>query len=185
MWIFSQKVSLKLCFIRELTMEWKANEICENVLYFFKKLRWNSHHIQLTILKCVIWWHSVRSWRHATIPSLWFQNFSITPKRTSPDLFSLDPTFLLPPSPGSLKSIFRLCGFAYSECVLHSQELLLFQSAWPQRTWRKRAWIWRERVPGTIQYLPVGASSFLPPELQPPSEHNRLPTSQEGRMMSI
>lgn len=84
------------------------------------------------------------------------------PKRTSPDLFSLDPAFLLPPSPGSLKSIFRLCGFAYSERVLHSQELLLFQSAWPQRTWRKRAWIWRERVPGTIQYLPVGASSFLP-----------------------
>lgn len=43
----------------------------------------------------------------------------------------------------------------------------------------------KRKGPGIIKYLPVGASSFLPPELQPPSEHNRLPTSQEGRMMSI
>lgn len=96
MWIFSQKVSLKLCFIRELIMERKANEICENVLYFFKKLRWNSHHIQLTILKCVIRWHSVRSWRHATITSLWFQNFSIAPKERPPTYSVLTPHFYSP-----------------------------------------------------------------------------------------
>lgn len=100
---------------------------CREAEFVFLKLRYNSHAIKFTLLKCAIQWFGYAH-RFVGLPSLSnFKAFSLPPKET---FYSLAVTlhFLFTPAPGNL--IYFLCGFAYSGYFMRMESYLQFFRVW-------------------------------------------------------
>ena len=109
-------------------------------------LRYNSHTVQLTHLKCTIYWFLVYSWVVWLSPVLIIQSIPITPRGDClPSIITAH--FYLPPCPGNCKCTLSLWMFLINRIIHHVAICVWLQgpSTWQQVS-GLHPFIWRKNV---------------------------------------